>query len=159
MIPRENGTREEAVVDKVFYGTEDHGILTCCLYLRFGTGGSGQGFGNLILDAEKTGPDFKRALPEFFGKPFDAIEGSKCFALRCWGYFQDQIVGLELPNGKRFTLYSWQKKHWPDKTRTTLNERRESIRREIVWLERRLVEERQKLERVADGYVDWEAQP
>jgi hypothetical protein len=150
-----DGTHEEAVIDKVFYGTEDHGILTCCLYLRFGTGGSGQGFGNLVLDA-KTGLDFKQSLSEFFGKPFDAIVGSKCFALRCWGDLQDHIVGLELPNGKRFTLYAWCKKHWPDKTLTPLEARRESTRKEIAWLKRRLVEERERLEKVAEGYVDWE---
>ena len=150
-----DGTHEEAVVDKVFYGKEDHGILTCCLYLRLGTGGSGQGFGNLVLDPETSGPDFKRSLSEFFGKPFDAIVGSKCFALRCWGHFQDHIVGLELPSGKRFTLYAWRKKHWPD-TQTPLEERRKGSRNEIAWLERRLREERERLENIAEGYVDWE---
>ena len=152
---RRDGIREEAVVHKVFYGKEDHGILTCCLYLSFGQGGSGQGFGNLVLDAE-TGPDFKRALSEFFEKPFDSITGSKCFALRSWGHFQDYIVGLESLNGKRFTLYAWRKKHWPEKTQTVLEERRESIRREIEWLERRLREERVKFQEAAEGYVDWE---
>lgn len=150
-----DGTREEATVGKVFYGTEDHGILTCSITLELGpTRGRFQGFGNLVLDAE-SGPDFKRALSEFFGKPFDALTGSKCFALRCWGHWNDSIVGLELPNGKRFTLYAWRKKHWP-KTETPLAERTKSIRGEIAWLERRLEEERERLEKVADGYVDWE---
>lgn len=149
-----NSTREPGVIDRVQYSEEDHGILTFWLYIAFGNGGSGQRFGGICLSPE-TGADLKRALSTFFGKPFDSLAGTKCYALRSFGFLNDPIIGLENEHGQRFTLYRWAKKHWPD-TLSPLAKRVESLQREIRFLRRRIAEEESELERVSTEYVDWE---
>ena len=61
--------REAAVVDNVFYGTEDHGILTCTVGLRFGPtdltgqhGESGKTRGEILDGYKEELERWKRAL-------------------------------------------------------------------------------------------------
>lgn len=145
-------TREAATIVSATYGVEDHGILTCSIGLDFG--GSYQSFGNLSL-SQTTGPDFRRSISEFFGKSFDALVGTRCFALRNFKRLHAQIQGLEREDGKRFTLYGWQRKHWKEAV-SPLGMELESIHAEIRHLKRRLREEETRLETLASDYVDWE---
>ncbi len=147
--------REEAVVGEVFYGIEDHGILTCSLGMHLGaSGGSYQSFGNICLDKENTGPDFKKALAEFFGCSFDAIKGQKCYALRCFSGCNEGIEGLELENGRRFILTEWRRRHWP-KTPNPLEARRASLVQQIDNWTRRVQECSRELAMVESDYTEW----
>lgn len=145
--------RQPGRIRRISYSKEDHGILTCYVHLEFE--GSGQGFGGIALDPDTTGPDFKRALCDLFDtQDFDSLEGRECFALRHWDHFGERISGLEAPSGKRFMLYHWRKKHYPDTT-TPLQDARDAIKREVAFLTRRLSEEHNKLDRLVDGYISW----
>ena len=146
--------REEATVDNVFYGKEDHGILTCTVGLLLGpTGGAYQAFGGLSLTPE-TGADFKAELCAFFGRSFDALKGAKCYTLRSFSGWNEPIEGLELENGKRFVLTAWRRKHWPA-TESRLDARKKSIQGEIEWLTRRIREETAKLAELEADYTEW----
>jgi hypothetical protein len=152
MAKPDDMTREPAWVRDFFYGVEDHGILTCTLTLALGeTGSSVQSFGGLAL-SESTGPDFKETLAAFFCRQFDALVGEKCYALRA--FRTGEIEGLEHPDGRRFLLYRWRKKHYPE-TPTPLAAKTAQIHREIAFLRRRLGEEERRLLTVQDEYVDW----
>ena len=151
----DNNTREAGMIDSVFYGVEDHGILTASVRIAFA--GSSQGFGQLALDAE-SGPAFIRELCDTFGVcDAERLKGLGCFALRCFPGFNTEIEGLESPSGRRFTLTGFVRKHWPEKAKSPLDRKRDSILSTIAWAERRVKEERQALAILARDYVDWEA--
>ena len=145
-------TREEAIVHSVFYGREDHGILTC--YLHMGGDGWGQAFGGICLD-EKTGPDFRDSVCSFFGvRTLDEIKGKRCIVLRCFQKWNEPIEGLELASGERFTLTAWRSKHWPD-TLNPLEKRKKSLDDSIASDRRRISELMDELSRVDEEYAPW----
>ncbi len=118
--------KELGKVQDVFFGIEDHGILTISIRLDFG--GSEQSFGNIglcyndrennrWLDEDGAGMTFIYRILEFFGvTEFPKIEGKTVYALKK-DYFS-MIDGLErtkFEGGKRFLLDDWKKQFWPDK--------------------------------------------
>jgi hypothetical protein len=144
--------RQEGVVKTVFYGLEDHGILTCSLGIEFD--GMHQGFGGLHLDETTTGPLFKQAICDFFDRPFDSIVGTPVIGLWCFGRLNEPIEGLELPSGRRFTISGWQRKHNPKALSPFARTWQRHVS-EIAFLERRLKEERQALDELEKNYTDW----
>lgn len=158
--------RQQATVERVSYGPDDHGCLTCWLHLSFG--GSVQGFGGLALD-EKLGPDFAAALCALFGVPFESPDslnqliGRRCWALRCFDENNTPIEGLEViwnlglkaEHAQRFTLTGWRRKHFPE-TLDVLTAETHRIEREIAWAKRRLAEEEERLRTARSRYHSWE---
>lgn len=63
---------ENAEIMSTMLGTEDHGIMTCYLHLKYD--GGGQGFGGLSFDSPVLGEDgrFKRRMGNSFGLEFIA---------------------------------------------------------------------------------------
>jgi len=148
--------RESAKVQEVFYGKEDHGILTCSLMLG-SEGNSMQGFGNLALD-EETGPAFVSSICELFKvNKLGKIKGKSCFALRCWPDWNTSIEGIEV-DGSRFLLTQFRRKFWPNDTKTVLKTKKESILKEIAWAKRRVTELEMEMAQVTNGYIDWETE-
>jgi hypothetical protein len=144
-------TREAGKVHSTFYGREDHGILTAVVRIEF-DGGGGQGFGCLAFANERIADDFVVDLCTTFGvKRLQDLHGRRCIALRCFGYNNELIEALEAPDGKRFVLTAWRRKHDPDAP-TPLEARSQQVEREIALLERRLVEERARLRRLSAEY-------
>lgn len=137
---------------------EDHGILTTNVTIKAGYGYH-QGFGGLDLCNQKLADDYVAALCKTFAvNKFSDLIGKKCFALYCFGEYNEPIEGLECADtGQRFLHNVWRKKHFPD-TVGTLQQRTESIESTIAWAKRRLVEEEARLSSIKKHYVDWEKQ-
>jgi len=150
---------EEVTVAHSTYGVEDHGLLTCTVFCEWG--GSGQGFGGLVLD-EKTGPAFVRDLCAFFGteaRPgkeywsLAALTGRRVRAL--WYQRGGAMDGLEL-DGRRFMLWEWRRRMHPDaEVLDPRADRITTLRREIASRERRLAELRDELSEAVDAAYDW----
>lgn len=104
-------TRETGTIERVFYGKEDHGILTIVVHLKFD--GSGQGFGCLAFDTKARAEDFAADLCRVFAvKKLDDLVGKTCEARRCFSY--GNIEALVAPSGAMFVITEWRRKHWPD---------------------------------------------
>jgi hypothetical protein len=116
--------KQLARVDDFTLEIEDHGILTCMLYLNK-EGGLHQGFGGYSLDGynEKLkrrvgtagGMDFILRLLQVFGvsNP-DEFTGKMCYAL----YDEDSnyikgIEALAIDGGKSFVIDDWQNQWFP----------------------------------------------
>ena len=149
--------RERGRLGKPFVGKEDHGIMTVQIPVSFR--GSGQGFGGLCLDDGLDKP-FVRDLCEAFGvRDVLRLEGAECYALRCWGFWNDRIEGLEsVATGRRFTLTGFCRRHIGKAVLSPIELRAKSILSEIAWAERRAAEELEKLAKVRVGYIDWSAE-
>lgn len=147
--------REPATIVEAFYGKEDHGIVTCDLRMR-GAGWS-QSFGGLALD-EKLGPLFVSDLCALFDVvELDELKGLKCLVLRSFGHLNDRIEGLEY-NGKRLTITSWQKKHYPS-TPGRLEGELARLRSDIASRERTIVMLKRDLTRLEEEFTDWDTAP
>jgi len=108
-------------VSSVFFGFEDHHILTMSIMLDFG--GTGQGFGGYVLDTyseEKkmrvgtaSGTDFVLKILNLFEvKHLDAIVGKPVFALYDTNEYTGKIVGLKTPafdGARTFFVKEWQR--------------------------------------------------
>lgn len=144
--------RKAAKVAGSFYGKEDHGILTCSIYLDHEEGGC-QAFGNLSLD-EKIGPAFVSSICSLFGvKSLEELKGMSCYALYSFPYFNEMIEGIEV-NGKLFLLTEFRKRFWPD-TNSVLEDRKESIKRDIAWATQRIADLEEKLLSIEGVYIEW----
>ncbi len=109
--------RTIARIESTMLGTEDHGILTCYLFVDYG--GSGQGIGGYALDEWK-GPKSSegRRVGTAYGMEFVArtmkacgvsswekVKGRTIFVLKDSDSWQAKVVGIEnLPTerGERF---------------------------------------------------------
>lgn len=120
--------KELGKVDRVFFGFEDHGILTCWVHLSFG--GTGQGFGGCALDESNEkgrrvgtagGLDFILRLLELFKvDELGKIAGRTVYALRETDSYGAPIIGLEVPafdGGGSFRLKDWQAQWFPETVR------------------------------------------
>lgn len=146
------GTREPAVVDYV--RDDDERCLTNYVGLKGPSGGWGQAFGGLALDVEHL-ECWKQSLCDLFEvSSMDELVGRNCFVLRCWDGWGSDIEGLEV-DGRRFTITDFRRIHWPTQTKTQLENARDRLRRDIDFHARRIREDVQRLETVANGYVDW----
>ena len=146
--------REPGVIADVWSGKdEDHDILTCSIGIDF-KGGGHQGFGQLCLD-ENLLPFFIKDLCNTFGvSELKDLVGKKYFALRCFGFWNDAIEGLEAEDGKRFTITSWRKKHFCD-VKDPLENRIQNIKSDIFSGLRRVKSSREELKTVKKDYTDW----
>lgn len=143
------GYAEHGTIANVFRG-EAHGIETISIGIDFE--GSQQGFGGLALQTKALADDFAADLCATFGVgKLDDLRGKRCTALRCFPYNNEPIEGLEAPDGRRFILTAWRRRHYPD-TLTPLNERSESIRGDIVRLKLQIAERTTLLARLAADY-------
>jgi hypothetical protein len=143
--------REKGKIAKTFLGKEDHGILTCTIGIDL-KGGCYQSFGNLCLQDKKLADDFVTDLCATFSvKRLADLQGKSCVALYCFDGLNEPIEALEAPNGKRFVITDWRRKHFPD-TLDRLADRKVSIEREIAFLKRRIREEQAKLKCVDAEY-------
>jgi len=150
---RQAARREMGVIHSVRYGRDpDHCCVSCDVIVGFD--GSTQGM-CVILD-DKLGPDFVRQLCRVFGvKEIDDLVNRPCYALRCWGFHNDDIEGLEsIDTGNRFVLTSWNMQHFAD-TKSPAIRRRRQLVSEMISFEARIDRCRQDLETLLDGYVDW----
>jgi len=147
--------REPGKITRTFLGKdEDHGHFTCFIGVDFG--GCCQSFGNLCMD-EKLAYDFATDLCTTFGvKRLSDLHGKSCVALYCFDGLHEPIEALEAPSGRRFVITEWRRKHSPN-TLDRLTDRKESIKREIAFLKRRIHEEEAKLRRADAEYRPVEA--
>lgn len=148
-------TREAATVTSVWYGVEDHGLLTSWLYMQ-GDWGC-QGFGGLCLKNE-AGPLWKSSLCSVFGvRDFEDIKGRQCFILRSWPDYGSSIEGVEV-DGLRFTITAFQRQVSPERKWDPLDQKSKELRSRIDSAGRTVQTAVHDLERVTEGYVDWTAQ-
>ncbi|TXH44291.1 MAG: hypothetical protein E6Q97_32975 [Desulfurellales bacterium] len=112
-------------VRSIFFGREDHGILTFMVQVDFG--GSTQGFGGYSLDiydkelkrrvGHAAGTDLVLNLLNLFGvDELQRAEGMPVFAIRDEGW-GGKIIGLRTPDfdgGREFLIKDWQKKWFPN---------------------------------------------
>lgn len=148
-----NSKREAGKIISVSYGKEDHGILTFWATIDFG--GSFQGFGGLMLDKEKSGPAFIDALCSAFNvRGYNALVGKKCFALRCFGFLNDHIEGLESESGKRFTLTGW-RRSMGFESMSPLDQRKDGLKLSIASAERQIKEAKDQLKKADAEYTEW----
>lgn len=104
--------KRAAVITDVFYGLEDHGILSCNLSLEFIVGGTTQLFGGVNLSAPGSGVDFYNSICRLFrAQDLEQIIGKRCYALYCFGNNNEPIEGIETEYGNRFTLTSFMKRY------------------------------------------------
>jgi hypothetical protein len=151
-----DGKREFGTISSVKSGKEDHDILTCSVGVDFS--GGHQGFGNLILDEDLI-VSFERELCEAFGvRATKELVGKKCFALRCFGHWNDNIEGLEsLDTGKRFTLNGWRKRNVKNfEVISPLEQRKKSLHANIEWARRRIADSELELARIDKEYTSWD---
>jgi hypothetical protein len=120
------GKEELGKIEGVFFGIEDHGILT--FMMTFDFGGSGQGFGGYALDTYNketkkregiaAGTDLVLELLNLFGvSSLGEIRGRYAYAIRDGDHHNSQIIGVRIPKpegGRCFMIGDWQKKHWPE---------------------------------------------
>lgn len=150
----EDRTKVGAVVSNVHYGTEDHGIWTCYITLKFDAGYT-QSFGGLYLDKEKKGPDFYRQVCRLFGvNELPEIIGKRCSGLYCFGYNNETIEGLETERG-RLTITGFARKYDPS-VKSPLDREKERHYNDIKWAERRIFESARKLKTLDQEYKSWE---
>jgi hypothetical protein len=143
--------REAGVISEVFYGKEDHGILTCSVRVNFD--GSTQSFGGIAFESCKIADDFVADLCRTFAvEKLDELRGLACVAYRCFPYNNEPIEALEALSGARFTLTGWRRKHWPLDALDPREARRANLRREEKRLRGRLTEIRASLDRVDADY-------
>ncbi len=115
-----------ARVDDVFFGYEDHGILTMSVALDY-NGSSHQSFGGYCLDSfdkdldrrigTAAGMDYIIQIMKVFGaRSLDEIKGKMCFAIKDEeGYF-GKVIGLkQIPQDgdRKFLIKDWQEKWFP----------------------------------------------
>lgn len=159
--------REPGVIAAVFYGKEDHGILTCSIRIDFN--GSTQSFGNLCL-TEELGPDFVRAVCVSFGvkvptglvllstlrECLGRLIGERCYALRCFDDYNTPIEGLENQYGDAFLLTTWRRQHFPD-TKSPFETRKAELRQRIESAKQQIARAKVTLAKLPSEYYDWEA--
>ena len=85
---------KNAVIESTMLGIEDHGIMTCFLYLNYG--GSGQGFGGYGLDGFDKAKDkrvgtawgmefVRRVLETFEVDSWEKLSGKHCRVVADYG--------------------------------------------------------------------------
>jgi hypothetical protein len=145
---------QRGTIRKVFFGKEDHGILTCSIDIDFGV--SHQSFGNLGLG--HLGKDFVRGLCDVFGvAKLDKLVGKKCYALRCSTEWNTPIEGLETESGRRFLLTEWRKKHFPE-TKSALEDERNRLKHNLESVQVRENRIREQLRTLDARHKTWEPQ-
>lgn len=117
---------ELGIIERVFFGREDHGILTFMLFFDFG--GSAQGFGGYALDSFDKAKDRRvgtaagtdlilRLLDTFNVDSLNSIKGRYAYAIRKSEGFNAQIVGLRTPKpdgDKTLMIADWQAEWFPE---------------------------------------------
>lgn len=115
-----------ARIDSVFFGYEDHGILTMQIGLQYDES-SHQGFGGYCLDsydkAEKrrigtaAGMDYVIQVMKCVGaNSIDEIKGKMCYAIKDEEGFFGKVLGLkQIPQDGdgMFLIKDWQEKWFP----------------------------------------------
>ncbi len=150
-------TREAGVIEAVRYDKEHHGVLTLWLTIKFGS--SVQGFGGLALGRTKNDPLSKRYHDDLcrclgVWKIEDAV-GIQVNALRCWGFYNDNIEGIEnAKTGAQFIHWRWRRQVLKEGN-TPLQDRKASLESTISWAKRRLKEAENELHNASVGYVEW----
>jgi len=154
-IAESERTRAAARIDRVRFGVEpDHGLHVAELTLVGREGGWGQGF-QMCLKPEHV-EMVRRELCALFGVATgDELVGQDCFALRSFPGYGAVIVGVEAPNGRRFTRAGFARRHGYKMSNELEHERR-SLKLEVESAERHWRDARARLEAVGRGYVEWD---
>jgi len=160
MSTKELGTIKDAQVD-----VEHHNIITVWITIDFDGGGT-QRFGGLAFQkldyssvlSKKDDTlinDYIKSVCAAFEVPdLKDLIGKKCFALKSFDSWNQPIEGLESECGKRFTIFSWQKKHFPDAL-NALETKIEMLKREVTYFEHRKQQSIEELKTIKDKFVDW----
>lgn len=145
--------KRAATIVNVSYGVEDHGMLTCHVYLSMDDGAH-QAFGGLDLQGNQ-GPDFVQSICKLFNvQDLEDAIGKRCYALCSFGYLNETIEGLENESGNRFTITSFSKKY--DATvQSRLEREMQSRLLTIESLKSRLRREADMLISLKNQYTDW----
>lgn len=148
-----DNTRVPATIVDVFYGKEDHGILTCYITLTFKSGGT-QAFGGLRLE-EVSGKDFCRRVCDIFNvSSLNDLINKSCYGLFCFGDYNEMIEGIESPNGKRFTLTTFSK-IYDTQAQTPLERRQKSLEQEIERAQQTIIDNKRVLVSLKKRYTNW----
>lgn len=149
-----DGTREPAIVDYV--RDDDERCTTHFVGFKGPTGGWGQGMGGIVMTAEAL-EDWKASIAALFGvRTIEETVGRNCFILRSWPGWGSNIEGIEV-DGRRFTVTGFTRKHWPEKAKSALEAKEESIRCSIYSNASRIQDLSLELTRVRKNYVEWES--
>lgn len=125
-------------------------------------GGGHQGFGGIVLGTlDKPAPELMKSYVADLCAAFDAqdlerLAGMKCHVLFSFPGWNGTIEGLEGPSGKRFTITAWRRKHFPESTKSPLEQRIEDLEQTRAHAKRTLVSTALALSKVKQEFVDWE---
>lgn len=103
---------KNAVIESTMLGIEDHGILTCFLYLNYG--GSSQGFGGYSFDEYDKGKDKRVGVAwgmEFIRNVLETLE------VESWEDLTGERCRVVSDSGKVYRIGHFLKDQWfdPDK--------------------------------------------
>ena len=148
--------RQPAKITHIRTRDEDHGIDTVIISLE---GGVNTNFGYLSLKNALECLQFLTEVAAIFDikytGPGDLIGRDVIVLLTDSNYGSE---GLENPkNGKRFTIRGFRKRHYPKRAPTPTEAKREFLKREIAWAERRVAETKAALAALeASPLIDWD---
>jgi hypothetical protein len=150
--------REPGTIRDVYYGVEDHGIRTVWIHINYDAGAA-QGFGGLMLGNSKTddklAKQFINDLCRTFGvSSIEQLKGQRCFALKCFGGFNESIEGLETAFGSKFVRTSWWRKN-VGKSQSPLEREIEGLERDIERAKETIARSKQELKTIKTTYKDW----
>ena len=134
-------------VREMFYGKEDHSILTCFVHCE--SPGWGQSFGGLILD-ERTGPAFIQEILAIFGvSDSEALRSQPCTLYR--SAFTGRADALEGPCGI-FAIDDFRRRMWPEiEVPDARSQRLASLRANKARAQQRIVELDAEIATLAGG--------
>jgi len=149
-----NNKRVQGRIIDVSHGIEpDHGHMTCSIGIEF-THGRYQSFGNLVLDDDLLKSFLDDLCFTFNVETPEDLMGKEVYALRCFGYNNDHIEGLETISGKRMTLTSWRKKHFSE-TLSPLDNEIKKLSSRIEQAQNSISRAIADLSKVQSEYTDW----
>lgn len=144
-----------AVITDVFFGLEDHGIMSFSIALEFVSGAS-QSFGSINLSAPGSSQDLYNTICSIFCvRDIDKIIGLRCYALYCFGEYNERIEGIETEGGNRFTLTSFMKKYDPT-IQNPLERAKQHQFDEIERSVQKILTASKKVESLVTNYTSWD---
>lgn len=155
-MSRNDNYKELGTIRSTRFGPEpDRGWKVCEVFLDFDGGGT-QGFVFGLGDKPGMAKQVRGEICALFGvRTEKELVGQKCYALRCFGGWNEVIEGIETLDGKRFTRTGWARRMgYPVKD--ILAERKESTLGHIKALQRQIADNQKTLGELDGSYVNWE---
>jgi hypothetical protein len=153
---REFGTILQGVWAGKDYDHDMHKVV-----VPVGFGGDEQAFTDLFLNSDEMSLFVNGICDTFRVSKLEDLVGRNCFGLRCWGFHNDHLEGLEgAESRQRFVISDFYRKVLPHrKCATPIERRREYLQSRIECARQDLMRAEDDLEKVRACYVEWHSVP